>query len=162
MTKNNRFAVFAVATGLLTDVTRRRGQPIVPPELGDPVLLNPRADSPFDFIELDLVETFYFLPARHIGARGRQRAAYTIEVLRLNDRDELPRARKVAYNSYRACLREYVAEKESGDSEDRLANLVDTIRRMGHPTVWHEMKRQYALIPELSLLFDRAPEAFDW
>jgi hypothetical protein len=33
---------------------------------------------------------------------------------------------------------------------------------MGHPTVWHEMKRQGSFIPELQPLFDRAPEALRW
>src|SRR5258708_3065036 len=60
--KNNRFAVFSAVTGNLTDVTRKRSDPVVEPELGSPVLINPRWEDPLRFMELDLLGTFLFLP----------------------------------------------------------------------------------------------------
>lgn len=35
-----------------------------------------------DFLEIDLIDTFYFLPRYSLDSKGCQRADYTIEVLR--------------------------------------------------------------------------------
>ena len=160
--KNNQFAVLSHRSGTLVEVSRRHGQPIVPPERGDPVLIDPRTENPLDYLQLDLLGTFLFLPAGTVGSREFCRASYTIRVLRLNDRDYLLAARREAFLSYRARLVEYVAKKESGISGTKLNRLVTALRSMGHPTVWHEIKRQHSLIPELNALFDKAPEAVHW
>jgi hypothetical protein len=160
--KNNNYAVFCHTTGQLTEVARKRGEPIVEPEAGDPVLLNPRIENPFDFLEIDLIDTFYFLPIHPADSKNYQRAEYTIEVLRLNDRDYLVEARREAFVSYRARLREYISEKNLGASQDQLNNLIAALQRMQHPTVWKEMQRQQNFIPNLKELFDLAPEALTW
>lgn len=160
--KNNHFAVFSTVSGILTDVTRRRSALITPPESGSPVLINPRREDPLDFMELDLLDTFLFLPTRPHGSRERERAEYTIEVLKLNDRDVLLKARKEAYDSYEARVSNYVRLRNLGESSDKLNNLILALKRMHHPTVWREMKRQHDLIPTLSQLFGEAPEALTW
>jgi uncharacterized protein (TIGR02646 family) len=160
--KNNRFAVFNPATGAFTDVTRKRGDTIKPPVKGDPVLINPRREDPLDFMELELRDTFFFLPIDEEGSREYQRADYTIKVLRLNDRDDLTIARAEAFGSYKARLYEYVGRRDSGATRNQLQELVRALRRMHHPTVWREMKRQRNLIGEIGELFEQAPEALEW
>lgn len=154
--KLNRFAVFAGAS-IEVDVTRKRGMPIVPPVSGDPLLISPRDEDPLTYLTLELAGTFSFLPrASQNGSREYRRAEYTIEVLALN-RDVLLRARREAYHSYRARLHEYASA-----TSRRRQPLAAAIKRMCHPTVWHEMRRQRADIPELAKLFNQVPEALNW
>lgn len=160
--KNKCFAVFRTADGEFQEVTRRRNDPVRPPEAGEPVLLNPRDDDPLELLQLDLRDTFLFVEIPEPGTPEHRRAEYTLELLRLNTRTYLAVARADAYTSYRARLREYIAERDADCPEDRLQELVDGIRRMNHPTVWAEMKRQRAVLPELSTLFEQALEALDW
>lgn len=155
--KNNRFAV--LAKGKLREVTRRPGDPVKRPVAGRTALLHPRLESALDFMTLDIAgDTFLFVPT----ARHPRRAEYTLEILGLNNRDYLRRARREAYESYRARVREYISERDAGAGQAKLDLLVDALRRMQHPTVWHEMRRQRTLIPELARLFRQAPEALSW
>jgi uncharacterized protein (TIGR02646 family) len=160
--KNNRYAVFAKSDGNLLPIVRPKGAPLQPPPAGDHVLIDPRRENPLDFMELDLLGTFRFVPTANPGTREYHRAKYTIEVLHLNDRDILPDARRCAIGSYKARLHEYRNQKESGISVDDLKQLIQGIRRMPHPTVWAEIKRQRQLHAELAVLFDVVPEALDW
>lgn len=160
--KSNQYAVFSHRTGELVEVTRVGNAHVAKPEPGEPVLINPRFEDPLNFLELDLLGTFYFLPVETLIDRDRQRAEYTLEVLRLNDRDYLLAARAEAFDSYRARLTEYVHEKKLGSPQTRLDIRIRALTKMQHPTVWQEMQRQYDWIPELKVLFDRAPEALAW
>lgn len=156
--KQNKFAIFSAITGELIIVTRKQKEPIIPPEHGESVFINPRYENALDFMELDLFDTFYFVPLFPEGTVEYQRAKFTIETLRLNDRDLLAEAREEAFCSYRARLVEYIKKKENEDT----TALVRAIKRMQHPTVWLEMKRQREFIPELDKLFNQAPEALLW
>lgn len=160
--KNNKYAVFSYTTGKLTEVSRKRGEPVIQPEAGDPVLIDPRSEDPFDFLEIDLIDTFYFIPISPPNSINYQRAEYTIDILRLNDRDYLVEARKEAFYSYRARLSEYITQKQIGATEEQLKNLIAALQRMQHPTVWREMQRQQGFISSLNTLFDLAPEALTW
>lgn len=160
--KNNRFAVFA-SDGSLVDVTRKRNQPVRPPVKGNPVLLHPRIENPLEYMMLDILgDTFLFVPTAAAQSREFERAAYTIQLLRLNQRDYLPVARREAYRSYKSRLADYVHMRDAGASSSTLGLMIDAIRRMQHPTVWSEMSRQSNLIPELTHLFAPAPEALTW
>lgn len=107
--------------------------------------------------------TFLFVPmSSDPNSLDFHKAEYTIATFRLNDREYLPRARREAYLSYRARLREYVSQKGAGDKDISLRRLIGAIKIMQHPTVWQEMKRQSSLISELSELFKQAPEALRW
>ena len=160
--KSNQFAVFSHATGQRVEVTRRRNMPIVPPEPGEPLLIDPRRENPLDYMELDLPGTFYFLEAGQPGTRQYLRAEFTIAVLQLNDRDHLVTARREAYQNYRARLREYIHMRDGNGTQQEIAECVDFLLKMNHPTVWAEMKRQRHLITDLKRLFAEAPEALGW
>ncbi len=160
--KNSKFAVFAAVSGEFTNVTRRRNAPVTPPAAGDAVLLNPREEDPMALIWLDFL-TFYYQPDPLLDEDSNiyKRAEYTIKVLRLNEREALARARKSAFRSFRALLKEYIIERPSlaaEDRDERRRNLLD----MHHPSVWEEMKRQKDLHHELSSLFEQAPETLQW
>ena len=58
--KSSRFSVI-VHSGIV-DVTRRRNAPILRPPEGPPALIVPREEDPFAFLDLELVDTFMFLP----------------------------------------------------------------------------------------------------
>jgi hypothetical protein len=160
--KKNQYAVF-VADGSIVDVTRGYHQPVSPPVAGEPLLLHPRVENPLDYMMLDIQgDTFLFVPAADPQSREFERAKYTIELLRLNGRDHLPVARREAYGSYRARLVEYIHRRDAGANASALNLLIDALRRLQHPTVWSEMRRQHDLIPELTHLFASAPEALNW
>lgn len=160
--KSNQYAIFDGATGAITNVSRKAKAPVVPPPVGEHVLINPRRENPLKFLVLDLIDTFEFVPVYNLSEKDKQRAIYTRKVLRLNERDLLVQARKSAYASYVARLKEYISERDSGASEATLLRFVKGIQGMHHPTVWKEMQRQHAHIPELNQLFEAAPEAMGW
>lgn len=121
-----------------------------------------RTENPLDYIELDLAGTFLFRPLAGSDWRKTKRADYTIELLRLNDRDLLIDARREAFDSYLARLHLYRQKKANGADPAELEHLADGIRGMAHPTVWQEMKRQRDLHEQLGDLFDDVPEALEW
>jgi 5-methylcytosine-specific restriction endonuclease McrA len=160
--KNSRFAVFE-PNGSIVDVTRKRGEPARPPVVGHPVLLHPRIENPLEFMMLDILgDTFLFVPTAVAPSQEFERASYTIQLLRLNQRDHLPVARREAYGGYTSRLLEYVPKRDAGAGITALGRMIDAIGRMQHPTVWSEMRRQRSLIPELTRLFGLAPEALTW
>lgn len=160
--KNNQFAIFSAVTGLLVDITRKKNDSVVPPEAGVPVLIDPRLENPLDFLQLDLLDTFRFIPAGNNGTVQHQRGEYTITLLRLNEREFLCEARRNAYDSFVTRLGSYIQKRESGASQASLNKIIRSLQRMGHQTVWQEMKRCRQVIPELKSLFAQAPEALDW
>jgi hypothetical protein len=125
-------------------------------------VINPRLENPLHFFELDLVDTFQFVPAVGLDPRERERALYTRRILRLNQRDLLVQARRTAYGSYVARLKEYVADKAEGKDVLVLQRCIDALKRMDHPTVWKEIQRQQGRIASLQTLFMAAPEALGW
>ena len=157
--KSGRFAV--ISDGRLLDVTRRRGHPVLRPRTGPPALIVPRDENPLSFLDLEIVDTFRFLPRENLQRIDEARAEYTISVLKLN-RDVLVEARREAYGTYRDRLREYRGLRNGGASDAALRRLRKAIMTIAHPTVWREMQRQQFLIDELRELFLDVPEALDW
>ena len=157
--KSNRFSVI-VRSGLV-DVTRRRNAPILRPPEGPPALIVPREEDPFAFLDLEMVDTFMFLPRGDLRGIDEERAGYTFDVLKLN-RDVLLEARRYAYRSYRALFFEYRVLRDRGANEVELGKRRKGVTTSAHPTVWHEMQRQHTLIDELQMLFRDVPEALDW
>jgi uncharacterized protein (TIGR02646 family) len=160
--KNNRFAVIDGCTGEVVDVARGRHAPMIPPAPGAPALLDPRREDPLDYLMLDLRDTFEFSPYPDLDSVGQQRAEYTIEVLRLNQRDQLAAARENAFGGYRARLREYVQRRSEGATPEELTRLKAGFRTSPHVTVWVEMQRQHRYHPVLAELFAATPEALDF
>ena len=157
--KNNRFSV--IRGGRLVNVTRRRGAPVRRPRSGPPAPINPRHEDPLAFLDLEITDTFMFLPREDLSAVDESRADYTIEVLKLN-RDVLLAARREAYGTYRARLYEYRGQRDVGASATVLRGLRRGIKASAHPTVWREMQRQQPLIDDLRPLFQEVPEALNW
>ncbi|MCE7986241.1 MAG: hypothetical protein DYG89_34120 [Caldilinea sp. CFX5] len=159
--KNNAFAVFSQQTGSVIVVTRKQSDPVVSPTAGDDVLINPRIEDPLRYLALDLRNTFEFQPLPGLTDRDRERAIFTRDTLALN-RDILVVARRHAYESYRARLREYIVERECDTPTLQLSLLVESLQRLQHPTVWREMQRQQQVLADLRSLFEQAPEALNW
>jgi uncharacterized protein (TIGR02646 family) len=160
--KNNHWAVFSQATGALTEVRRNRGDPVVPPEEGEPVFINPRLEDPLALMKLDLRGTFRFVSTAPEATRGYERTEYTIRILDLNDADVLTSVRGAAYEAYLSLLDRYIRRRDAGAPQARLDLIVTAVGNLGQRTVWEEMKRQRLQIDEIKELFDRAPEALDW
>ena len=157
--KSNRFSV--ISRGSLLDVTRRRGDPVRRPPRGPSALIDPRDVDPLSFLDLEIVDTFMFLPREDLQEIDDERAQYTIDVLDLN-REVLRVARRGTFGDYRARLFEYRGLRDNGASEAELRILREGITTSMHPTVWREMQRQHDVIEELRVLFLDVPEALDW
>lgn len=157
--KSNLFSVFAEATG--NEINLKNIPRNTPPPAGHPLLVSPRTDNPLDYLFLDTLNSFRFVPLKEDETNFR-RAEYTIEILGLNTRNYLIRARKVAFSNFKARLFEYVARKKEGATANELIHLIVALRSEHHQTVWHEMIRQRILHPEVNELFEQAPEALNW
>lgn len=140
--KNNRFAV--ISSNRLVDVTRGRNDRVRKPRRGSPAPVNPHKENPLVFFDLEITDTFVFLPRDGLSRTDESRAKYSIEVLKLN-RDILLAARREAYGSYRARLIEYREARDNGASQNQLNHLRIAITNSAHPTVWREMQRQNLL-----------------
>lgn len=160
--KKNRFAI-RKNDGSAVDVTRARNSPIVAPEQGTPMLLSPRFENPLDFIFLDIVGgTFIFSPHPTASSEDQERARYTIDLLGLNRKDILARARKSAFHSYVALIQAYGTAKSQNEHTDRLVELQNAILRSHHPTVLREMIRQRERIQSVRSVVLQSPEILDW
>ena len=159
--KGSKFAVFTAGAGSKVEIVRSDDAP-APPPAGIPGLIDPRMEDASQLLALDLRETFYFVERPPRGTLERERATYTIDILGLNARDDLRRARRAAYRDYHAHLTQYVVVRTGGGDDAELQRLAHEIRTRQHPTVWSEMKRQHASLPLLVPLFAAVPEALTW
>ena len=160
--KKNKFSIFHQQNRNVIHLSRTKDDPIRKPPAGEPLLIDPRAEDPLDFLELDLSGTFYFLPCRGLGDRETQRAEYTIELLKLNSRDVLTRARRNAFGTYFARLEQYTVHKDAGKPQKDLSILIDDLQQVPHRTVWLEMKRQRQNYQKFNKLFNQSVEALLW
>ncbi|MCC2668141.1 MAG: hypothetical protein K0Q72_612 [Armatimonadetes bacterium] len=159
--KNNQFAVLDEDTGALVRVTRKRKAPVVPPAPGQAALLNPREVDPLEYLELDLIDTFTFVPRAGLGQRGKRQAEYTIELL-FQNRDDLALTHRAAYEDYLAHLRAYTKCRLAIAPAAELNWLKEQLLGRRNPTVWKEMQRRPNSRPELSAAFTDEPEALSW
>lgn len=159
--KGSRFAVFPAGPGSQVELVQSV-HALSPPPAGVPGLIDPRAEDATQFLALELRDTFYFVERAPAGTVEHERARYTIDVLGLNKREILPRARRAAYLDYCAHLRQYIAVRSEGGDAAELTRLEREILTRQHPTVWSEMKRQHASLPKIAPLFAEAPEALSW
>lgn len=159
--KRDRFAVFSKGTGKFTELIRKRGEPIIEPEAGQMVFIDPRREDGMELMELNL-ETGMFLSLGGKKSKRYQRAEYTLKILGLNERQRERKQRVGAYQTYRVYLEHYIEKRDAGKPAEELERHVKDMREKGHPTVWAEMKRQRSVIKELNELFTQAPEALNW
>lgn len=160
--KGNAYGVVTGQPATLTEATRRPGERLMRPPAGPAALIDPRYEDPLDFFTLDLTGTFWFVARGPKGTAARERADYTLRVLRLNTRDVLTRARSHAFDDFSAHLEAYATSKTNGVSEEELERRRQRIVGRQHPTVWREMQRQHDKHRSLTLLFAAAPEALTW
>lgn len=160
--KNNQFEIFD-QHGKRHNITRKPGDPIVPPIAGTAILINPRLEDAMQYLILDIRGTFKFQPHYRLkkDSRDHIRAMMTRSILDL-DRADLVEERRNNYDSYVARLEQYVTRRERGARFSELQRLQTALLRLGHPTVWKEMQRQAEKpVSELHDLFVRA-NAFRW
>jgi hypothetical protein len=159
--KLNAFTIFDPGSPSTRYVVPKGGKKPTapPPPHWNPMLIDPRSENPLNFMMLDLMGTFNFVP---IGVN--ERADFTIKTLGLNARRSLVKARESAFLAYRALLHEYGVRKANGASAAVLKQLMQGIMSLPHRTVWEEMKRQriYAQHTQLNQLFAGATEALNW
>lgn len=167
--KRDKFSIFDASDSKL-DITRKLGDPVVPPMSGDDVLINPRFEDPLDYLRIDLIRTFHFQPKRDLSARDHIRAEYTIDLLQLNTRVELVDWRRQACKAFVGWVDTYSRKKLRGGAE--LANHEADLKSYSHIAVWEEMKRtysnrdsrwsrlksRYSIIQELDEIFTSVPE----
>lgn len=157
------------------------------PPSSDYAYIQPRVENPMDWMQLNFKDfLFYARPPHAPGTRGFEKVERTLEILELNNRPNLVKYRRDAFNNYKRMLREYIEVKQSTNHSDlehavvgnpgvdfsipftteqtRILNgLKESIQTAEHPTVWHEMIRQRATLPVLiQNLFTQAPEALNW
>ena len=96
------------------------------PPAGDALLINPRTEDPSEFMMLEMHDTFHLQPHPLADLRQRERAEHTISLLKLNEEDVLPQARRNAYDGYRDRLRRYVDHKSQGEPMGALQYMVLT------------------------------------
>lgn len=167
--KSNRYGVLNGAS--IEEFIRGRKDLVVPPAAGMSGFINPRAEDPFAFLEMDLGGitpdgtridgTFDILPLDGLGVAERARAMFTIDVLGLN-REAIRAARKNAFGGFSARMHQYVASKESGADVYELTHLQADLLRTPHLSVFEDIRRQRLLLPNLLNLFARAPEMLAW
>ncbi len=167
--KGNRYGV--LKGDEVVEFDTHRSKNTEPPPTGMSGFINPRAEDPLLFFELDmggvtpsgeLIEgTFELLPANNLTRAAYSRARFTIDVLGIN-REIIRVARANAFGGFRARLREYVAQKESGALPEILEHLKEDILSTPHLTVFAEIRRQRQHIPDINDLLDRAPEILNW
>ncbi len=157
--KSDKFAVFESIRG--NELNFKDLPKGTKPPNGIAILIDPRSEDPTRLLYMDTVNTFNFVPFSEVRMEKRK-AEYSIEILGLNSRSYLVRARKTAFSSFRARLFEYVTKKESGTTQTNLDELIMDFKEDHHRTVWFEMKRQRSLHPDIDELLTRAPEALSW
>lgn len=157
--KSDKFAIYESVSG--DELNLKTSSTDIPPPFGTALLIDPRVDQPLDYLFLDTKTTFKFVPFKD-DTKEKRRADYTIEILGLNSRSSLVRARKIAFDNFRARLFEYVAKKQGGASQVKLSTMRESLKSEHHQTVWYEMIRQRKLHEEIDELLNAAPEALTW
>jgi hypothetical protein len=172
--KGNQWAIFLERDGkrIVFHLERKMGEELVAPEKGDALLINPRSENPMALLQLNLLTTDSKLKFATLSGDDQSepfhRAKYTLDVLRLNTREDLCKARYIAYTAYSARLCQYAVQKANGASVQRLDKMRDLLKGESHPTVWCEIVRYRkngwlkAVDADFDSYFDAVPEALDW
>ena len=163
--KSNKFSLIN-SNNELIDITPPRIKPenyvyTRPPKL-PAALINPRDEDPLHYLMLDIITTFYFVPTPNLTPFEEKKAKFTIEVLRLNEREYLVEARKQAYGNFISRIKEYKQAKIDSRSQNELDQMKSNLLRLNHITVWEEIKRSRNHIPEITNLFNSIPEVINW
>ncbi|MCY7345180.1 MAG: hypothetical protein LH614_03085 [Pyrinomonadaceae bacterium] len=184
--KKDKFKIFKPKNSVNVEDVTLPPKTYRKPANDDALFLNQRKNDPMEFLELDLLNrTFIFIEKFPAGTREYERAKYTIELLGLNKRGALKKARESAALFFISRLEKYVNAKNSNNfqglkdavddfgSVDETSNfnqektrilksIKKTILENQHPTVWKEMLRQRGILLKTNRLLDDAPEVLTW
>ena len=166
-------------------MTPKKKDYTIPPTI-DSLFINPRMEDPQNYLFLELSpQTFLFQPIdNNVTSRNYQRADYTRNTVNLN-RGKLLEAREAAARDYIALLSTYDAVNKASSFDeleeatkgipvaDRSKSIYSEKERIKykirqqfkhrpHPTVWLEIKRHRAQLPNTNRLFQQYPEALTW
>ncbi|WP_395094787.1 hypothetical protein [Armatimonas sp.] len=140
--KLDQWAIFDNTTGIFHDVTpphRAKGTRRTLPLAGSNVFIDPRTEDPLAFLTLDFAN-FKLKPRKGLSYSDATRAAYTVKVLALND-GPITQARSTGFGNICYELTEYLKRRDPKNPQIE-ARMRDNFRKLQHPTVWQEMKRQ--------------------
>ena len=149
------------------------------------MLINPRVDEPLDYLFLDLRSGVLIAHPNLIATRNIERANYTLELLKIDVREGLKKARILARKGFISSLKRYIIAKNAASFEEleecmeelqpvtflnslefektiTCLNIQKDITTRNHPTVWKEIQRQSSSFLKLTKLFTQAPEALEW
>lgn len=170
--KSNEWAIFKDSSSELIELSHPVTGPVHPMEVGTAAMINPREEDPMPLMQLAIgsgLKRLDFEPiALDTESIEYKRAAYTIKVLRLNERSRLGEARREAYGHYKARLAEIAACIQNGESLAQQMSKITELKRSAHPTVWLEIQRYRregylrAADAELDGYFDKVPDAANW
>ncbi len=183
--KGENFMIFNPSgSATVQDITPQANVYIIPSN-DDAVFINQRLEDPMSFLELDILNQQYIFIERNTSGRDYEKAKYTKELLGLNERADLVRQRKAAHRWYFSELTKYVALKNAPDFNTLIFNArgeininltssfeiekqkaLDTLKleilSHSHPTVWKELIRQRAFLPQTNILINQATEILTW
>lgn len=185
--KLDKFKIFnPLGSSTIQDITPQHNpRTYVQPPNEDALLVNPRVDTPLDYLFLDLNSGILIAHPNLTAPRDIERANYTLELLKIDIREGLKKARIIARKGFINSLKRYIiakkatsfAELEECMEELHPVTFIDSLEvektttcssikadilTRNHPTVWKEMQRQHIQIPKLTKLFSQAPEALEW
>ncbi|VXA83620.1 conserved hypothetical protein [Aeromonas veronii] len=152
--KKNKYAVVDQNNNHVV-VTRMKKDPKIAPVIGGDGFVNPRKVDPLDYMYLDF-STMQYLPCYGLSVSDHEIAEFTINILKLNQRDILVEGRKVARKAFFALANEYAAAAQAGD-QNEMNLCANSIKKSQFSTVWAEMKRQRANYAKLQAIFNAAP-----
>ncbi len=97
--KKSQCAVIDPVTFTLIDLTPQSGRTVQqnPTAIGITAIIDPVIDNPMNYFFLDIKDTFSFSEYPEPNTIEYKRAKYTLEILRLNERVYLNKARKKSY-----------------------------------------------------------------
>lgn len=158
-----------------------------PPTATFHAFVNPRIDDPNKYLLLN-TKIFQFEVMPGLSIQEEHKALQTLEILKLNERDAIREARKVAYNHYYDSLKllidilgtetiedlelllrpnenrfDFTQSLEDLKTEIMHARRLYISSKIGHPSVWYAIKIiESKTEPKWKLLFNKLPEALHW
>jgi uncharacterized protein (TIGR02646 family) len=123
-----------------------------PVPVGVHALLDIRSEDPLDFFTLDF-RTGRLIPS--VSGLLRIRAEFTRDLFDLNS-DDLTSQRRAALRSYADYINQYKKARNAKNGK-KMRRIWSEIKKLSHPTVLVEMRRQAANFPKLARLFEDVP-----
>lgn len=156
------------------------------PTSSEHAFINPRTENPNDYMILNL-ETFKYMPSPKLrGLSAKNKVDCTLKILKLNERDQLIRARRQAAKYFyeridrlakivqatdlseiEDLLTPYSKEIEGRKLSELKAELKESFKKdiqtHQHPSVWYAIKLIASKTNKKWMqLFDQIPKALEW